>query len=62
MKTFAQSGDVVAATFRLFYDGAMRVEESPDEGLVVMPRLPVQGRAPGIAHGAHEKNRPLRLV
>lgn len=63
VKTIAQSGEIVAGLFRLLYDGTLRVEESPGEGLTILflsgPFKDVSGewRMPRA-----EKKLPLRLV
>ena len=63
IKTIAQRGEVVTGMFRLLYDGIMRVEESPDQGLVILflsgPLKDVRGEW---RMEPSEKKRPLRLV
>ena len=62
-KTIAQRGEIVTGMFRLLYDGIMRVEESPDQGLVILflsgPLKDVRGEW---RMEPSEKKRPLRLV
>jgi ribosome-associated toxin RatA of RatAB toxin-antitoxin module len=63
IKTIEQRGEVVSGMFRLLYDGTMRVEESPDEGLVILflsgPFKDVRGEW---RMERTEKKRPMRLV
>jgi ribosome-associated toxin RatA of RatAB toxin-antitoxin module len=63
IKTIEQRGEVVTGMFRLLYDGTMRVEESPDEGLTILflsgPFKDVRGEW---RMERTEKKRPLRLV
>lgn len=63
VKTVAQSGEIVTGMLRLLYDGDMRIEEFPDEGLSILflsgPFKEVRGEW---RMERAEKNRPLRLV
>lgn len=63
VKTVAQSGEVVTGMLKLLYEGTMRIEETPDEGLNILflsgPFKEVRGEW-RMEHA--EKKRPLRLV
>jgi ribosome-associated toxin RatA of RatAB toxin-antitoxin module len=63
VKTIAQSGEVVTGMFKLLYEGTIRIEESPNEGLAILflsgPFKDVRGEW-RMEHT--EKKRPLRLV
>ncbi len=63
VKLIAQSGEVVTGMFKLLYDGTMRVEESPDEGLTILflsgPFKETRGEW---RMERAEKKHPLRLV
>ena len=63
VKTIAQSGEVVTGMFKLLYEGTMRIEEFPDEGLSILflsgPFKEVRGEW---RMERAEKKRPLRLV
>lgn len=63
VKTLEQRGEVVAGIFRLLYDGTLRVEETPEEGLSILflsgPFKDVRGEW---RMERQEKKRPLRLV
>ncbi|MDD5390775.1 MAG: SRPBCC family protein [Gallionellaceae bacterium] len=63
VKTVAQSGEVVTGMFKLLYEGTMRIEEYPDEGLSILflsgPFKEVRGEW---RMERAEKKRPLRLV
>ncbi len=58
-----QRGEVLAGIFRLLYDGTLRVEETPDEGLSILflsgPFKDVRGEW---RMERQEKKGPLRLV
>ncbi|MDP2430500.1 MAG: SRPBCC family protein [Pseudomonadota bacterium] len=63
VKTVAQSGEIVTGLFKLRYEGTMRIEETPDEGLSILflsgPFKEVRGEW---RMERAEKKRPLRLV
>lgn len=63
VKTIAQRGEIVTGLLKLRYEGNMRIEEFPDEGLSILflsgPFKEVRGEW---RMERAEKKRPLRLV
>lgn len=63
VKTVAQSGEVVTGMFKLLYEGTMRIEEIPDEGLnILFLSGPFKGVRGEWRMERSEKKQPLRLV